>query len=228
MGGRFKRLVARVVIPRYSEALDKANDYARFREWFRRFAPSMKAFESREALYRYVCADVNSGSPIDLLEFGVFRGESLMAWAAASPSPQSRFWGFDSFRGLPEDWVPGWGKGAYDLGGIPPRLPDPRIQLLKGDFRETIPPFVETAKIRSRLVMHVDCDLYASALYSLIACRCLLAQGSIVVFDEFPIPLHEFRAYLDFTRTFHARLHPLACAGREGQVVAFRVDGLRA
>ena len=215
------------MVPRYSEALDKANYYARFREWFSKNAASMNVFETREALYQYLCADVNSGSPIDLLEFGVFQGESLMAWAAASPSAQSRFWGFDSFAGLPEDWVPGFGKGTYDLGGIPPQLTDSRIQLLKGDFRETIPTFVESAKIRSRLVVHVDCDLYASAMYSLVECRSLLGPGSILVFDEFSVPLHEFRVYLDFTKTFQSRLHPLAYAGRDAQQVAFRVDGLR-
>jgi len=39
-----------------------------------------------------------------LLEFGVWQGESTRFFAGLNRSPSSRFYGFDSFEGLPEDW----------------------------------------------------------------------------------------------------------------------------
>ena len=43
--------------------------------------------------------------PIDYLEFGVRYGDSLFKWSGLNAHPDSRFIGFDSFEGIPEDWV---------------------------------------------------------------------------------------------------------------------------
>lgn len=50
-----------------------------------------------------------------VLEFGVFKGESINAISELLPS--ATIYGFDSFLGLPEDWVGGMSamaKGAFN------------------------------------------------------------------------------------------------------------------
>jgi O-methyltransferase len=211
-------------VPRYSEALDLANRYALYRDWMAKTAPGIRRVGSRSELRQLVAHDVLQDRPIDYLEFGVYQGESISAWTKVSPSERSRFFGFDSFEGLPEDWDVGRPKGAFDLGGRAPVFHDARVRLLVGDFRDTLPTFLASFSARSDLVVHIDSDLYSSAMYCLTSCRALLVPGTVVIFDEFPSPLHEFRAFSDFCLVFQATFSPLALVGSEGDAMAFQVS----
>ena len=52
-------------------------------------------------------------------------------------------YGFDSFEGLPDAWIPGFPKGYFDMkGSLPPVAPN--VQLIKGWFDETLPLPLET------------------------------------------------------------------------------------
>jgi len=55
----------------------------------------------RYDLYNYIIYDVLENRPIDYLEFGVWKGESLKYFSTLDQNPKSRFFGFDSFEGLP-------------------------------------------------------------------------------------------------------------------------------
>ena len=68
----------------------------------------------------------------DILEFGVFSGTTLRWMAEAHPS--RRFFGFDSFRGLPDEWN-GYKTFDFDRAGAPPELPN-NVELAIGDFRQ--------------------------------------------------------------------------------------------
>ena len=72
-------------------------------------------------MYGYLQQTVLKDAPIDYLEFGVADGASLRSWCALNQRPESRFFGFDTFTGLPEDWAADHPKGTFNRDGIPPR-----------------------------------------------------------------------------------------------------------
>ncbi|MCI4326912.1 MAG: class I SAM-dependent methyltransferase [Thermoplasmata archaeon] len=219
-----KEALASLLLPSYSTRLDKANYLALVRAWVRENRPQISLVDSRPLLYAHLNEELVRGAPIDYFEFGVYQGNSLREWVRMNPNPSSRFWGFDSFRGLPEDWVPGFAKGSYDLAGSPPVIPDPRVTLVEGEFQTSLPTFLLGFHPASRLVVHLDCDLYSSALFCLASCDSLFVPGTIIVFDEFCVPLHEFRAFRDYSSAFRRRLKPVAMVGERGQQVAFLVE----
>jgi hypothetical protein len=61
--------------------------------------------ERRYGLCRQVLeARQLAATPIDYLEFGVYKGESLHLWTEHVQHPDSEFSDFDCFTGLPSDW----------------------------------------------------------------------------------------------------------------------------
>lgn len=133
------------------------------------------------------------------LEFGVYTGRSITV-IAETLGGETPVHGFDSFAGLPEDWIEGEGKGAYDAGGKLPKVPD-NVWLHPGWFDDSLPVFLRQQKARVAFA-NIDCDLYSSTrtVLDLLAPR--LGPGSVLVFDEyFAYPGwrdHEYRAFHEF------------------------------
>lgn len=114
-----------------------------------------------------------------MLEFGVGSGESLR-WLEDIAGTR-RVVGFDSFEGLPEDWRPGFEAGAF---AQTERSPFEHAELRVGWFEDTLPTFI--AELDEPIaLLHVDCDLYSSTCTVLQHCMPRLADGAVVVFDEF-------------------------------------------
>jgi hypothetical protein len=51
-------------------------------------------------------------------------------------------------------------------------------------------------------VVHLDADLYSSTLFALTSLASRLKPGDILLFDEFAVPLHEYRAFMDFLSAY--------------------------
>ena len=68
----------------------------------------------------------------------------------------------------------------------------------------------------------MDADLYSSTLYVLSSLAPYLKSGDIIFFDEFAVPTHEFRAYLDFTESYYIDLELIGAANNY-YFAAFRV-----
>jgi hypothetical protein len=88
-------------------------------------------------------------------------------------SPGCRFYGFDSFIGLPERWTPNakidLGLGAFSQKGSPPDVSDSRVEFIKGWIQNTLPEFIHSGQIapsRTHLI-HFDADLYSATLFIL-------------------------------------------------------------
>ena len=174
-----------------SEALDMGR-------WLRLSRYNCQSFfDTRERLFEAVGGRIQNQAVL-YLEFGVWQGVSMRTWSALLKNAESRLCGFDSFVGLPEDWISGFSKGHFSTCGLLPNLNDPRIQFFKGWFQETLPNFSLPA--RDILVVNIDSDLYLPARYVLDFLTPHFRPGDFLYFDEFHLPQDEVRAFREFTR----------------------------
>ncbi|WP_146151057.1 class I SAM-dependent methyltransferase [Allosphingosinicella deserti] len=131
-----------------------------------------------------------------VLEFGVFEGGSLRFIAEHCGGTAH---GFDSFEGLPEDWRPGFPKGAF--AGGPSRAMPPNVEIHAGLFENMLPAFLDTHRAPIAF-LHVDCDLYRSTRTVLDLCADRLVPGTVIVFDEYcgypEWREHEHKAFAEF------------------------------
>jgi len=175
-------------------------------------------FNTREGLYEHLENTVVRDAPIDYLEFGVGEGPSLITWLNLHRDPNSRFWGFDSFEGLPEDWCHDRPKGTFARGGRPPEISDPRLKFVVGWFQETLPQFLLDFKPQARIIVHNDSDLYSATLFTLTQLDPIAVPGSIIIFDEFYDACHEFRALMDYATAYCRKFKVIAATKEFGQV----------
>jgi O-methyltransferase len=209
--------------------LRRASAHASLYHWTREH-PAPVVYRLTGDLNAAIYAGLGRGR-IDYLEFGVAHGSSLRRWLELSRHPDSRFIGFDSFEGLPEDWDTGAGvktAGTFGRAGQPPPIDDPRVQLIKGWFQDTVPNFLETFKPRPPVVVHLDADLYSSTLYVLTLLDRVLRGGAVLIFDEFHVADHEFRAFADYTSAYRRNYSVLGASRPAGFLwntrVAIRIE----
>lgn len=157
----------------------------------------------------------------DYLEFGVFKGDRLtqayetatfltkrirngrdpyLSKASTRNLQEMRFFGFDSFEGLPkaaaidvaegqEEWI---GEGGFaasleEVTGLMPRagIDNGRIKLVKGWFNDTLTATTkQSLGLKAASIVYVDCDYYESAVPALEFVTDLLVDGSIIIFDD--------------------------------------------
>lgn len=159
-------------------------------------------YNRRFDLYKFILDKYVSQEPIDYLEFGVSRGFSFRWWVENQSNPESAFYGFDTFTGLPEDWGP-FKKGAMSNGNEPPKMEGSRHQFYQGVFQDTLFKFLKGYRFNKRKVVHLDADLYSSTLFVLTTLSPLLKPNDILLFDEFNVPLHEFKAFKEWSESFY-------------------------
>jgi len=155
-----------------------------FNEFHSDIAKAM-IFEKFE-IRSFCCEQVRALAPQDqdplLLEFGVFGGKSINFFAKQCPDYQ--FVGFDSFRGLSDEWAgTSSGLGAFDRKGSLPKVRK-NVTLEVGEISETLPDFLAENSEKKIFFMHIDTDTYASASIILSHAKKFLVEGAIILFDE--------------------------------------------
>ena len=151
-----------------------------------------------------------------VLELGVHRGASLMAWAhfSAILEPVNyvrKIVGFDTFEGFPsiseKDTA---GTSEYlQVGGFKAeeqadrdllravQLFDqtrylnhiPKVELVKGDILETLPQYLQENEHIVVSLLHLDADLYEPTKLALELLIPRMPKGAIVAFDELNMDL---------------------------------------
>ena len=118
------------------------------------------------------------------LEFGVYSAKTLNYFAKFTDKP---VYGFDSFKGLPEAWRPGFEKGAFTRENRRTwKIPkvEGNVELVVGLFNETLDGFLAQHPDQKIGFIHIDSDLYSSAIYVLETLRERMKPGTIILFDE--------------------------------------------
>jgi O-methyltransferase len=169
-------------------------------------------YEKRYGLYEFVLGHKKlRDEEMIYLEFGVYGGSSFKWWLGHNTHPQSRFIGFDTFEGLPEDWGI-FKRGDMSSGLKMPDVDDPRASFVKGLFQQTLPEVLKTVGREKRKVIMMDADLYTSTLYVLTTVAPFLAKGDVILFDQFNVPRHEFLAFTNFVESHYIRLQLIGAA----------------
>lgn len=157
-----------------------------------------------------------------VIEFGVASGRTANFLAGLTDGAVH---GFDSFAGLPEDWRPGFPRGAF-AHTIPSLRPNVALEI--GPFEETLPRFVARHRASRAGFIHIDCDLYSSTRTVFTHCAPMIGPGTVMVFDEYfnyaGWRRHEHRAFQEFIAA-SGRTYEYIGVVPTGQQVAVLVTG---
>jgi len=113
------------------------------------------------------------------LEFGVFKGTSTNFFSRYV----NKFYVFDSFEGLKEDWM-GTNdiKGSFNLDKKIPKLSS-NVEPIIGWVENTLEDFLKKHNPKINFV-HFDMDTYNSTKYTLEKLKPYLIKNAIIIFDE--------------------------------------------
>ncbi len=191
---------------------------------------AIPSFEGREQLYEFLYRNRVAGNAINYFEMGVWFGAAIKSWNKLDSNPDSKYFGFDTFKGLPETWeglTANADPGTFNVGGSIEnvKIDDSRVQLIEGLFQDTVPDFLDATQLDSNRIniLHIDSDLYSSALYCLTKFDQVMKTGDIIIFDEFS-SMDEFWALSDYIKSYRRSYRVLAYAGSYFQCVAIALD----
>ena len=132
----------------------------------------------------------------DIAEFGIYQGWWLnfLYRTTEDLGLHRRIYGFDSFEGLsdphPEHDQAYWKKGQYacsleQVSKNTQAALRPRLKLVKGFFEKSLHS-AEALVAEKFAYVRIDCDIYLPALDCLRYLGPRLADGAILVFDDWP------------------------------------------
>ena len=123
-------------------------------------------------------------------------------------------YGFDTFTGLPEDWVVGRHvekEGTYSSDGNVPKIKGG--EFIVGKFEDTLPVFFSESRPMAS-VINFDADLYSSTICALNFSKPVIDKDTVLVFDEFIIneswEQDEFKALNEFCSINHCSYEVVA------------------
>jgi O-methyltransferase len=212
-GRKIRYLIFILRIP-YFYYVDYILQFIKYSNWIKKNKHQLIAnFSERNDLYIFLNKEIIKNKSIDYLEFGVADGFSFKKWLNLNKNPNSRFYGFDTFKGLPENYknpLYDLKKGSFTQYGKKPKFKDRRYKLYKGLIQICLPIFLKKFKQQNFLVVNVDVDLYSAALFILCNLKSYIPKKNIFIFDEFATAIHEFRAFDDFVKSYQVKYKLIA------------------
>lgn len=194
----FRQLVAFGILTlsrrsrRLARNLSLCGDVATYGYWLRESGLDVRLSIRREHLWNHILDKCQHG-PVYVLEYGVAWGYTTNYFLTQSNNPNLRWFGFDTFRGLPQDWMRGMithePRGAFDAGGLTPNLSDPRLTWVIGECVARTRDLLELDEFtnglrNSQIVLILDLDLFQPTSEILKMSDPYLKAGDLVLFDE--------------------------------------------
>lgn len=145
------------------------------------------------------------GQAGDFLEFGVYGGRTLeyLAIQVLDRTPQSKLYGFDSFKGIAKETDGVWrpdrhGEGMMELDScyVIAKLEslgidvanDGRFNIIPGFFCDSLTPEV-AATVKNLAFVNVDVDIHSSTVELLEWITPMLRIGTVIFFDDWADPI---------------------------------------
>lgn len=157
-----------------------------------------------------------------IAEFGVATGRTINHIARLQP--EDIIHGFDSFEGLPEDWTSRMPKGFFKRTALPKVREN--VKLHVGWFDNTLPEFKAKYGDTPLQLLHIDSDLYSSAVTILETLKDNIVPGTVIIFDEYlnypGWELDEFRAWQEHVAKYKIKYEYIGRVSKH-QKVAIRV-----
>lgn len=182
----------------------------------------MRLLDHREMEYRFCMQNIQFDNGL-FLEFGVYNGSSINILSKLRPN--KIFHGFDTFKGLPEDWDLGNKKikaGHFYLEKMP--SVEKNVILHKGLFEDTIPKWKKQYREKISFI-NIDCDLYSSTKTVLEHLNSQIVKDTIIRFDDLlPSPIRpypkwlegEWKALSEWVGKFKREIVPLSRSWKQG------------
>jgi hypothetical protein len=154
-----------------------------------------------------------------MLELGVWEGRSFREICQyANPR---KVYGFDWWRGLPEDWGHEGSAQTGDMEGKPPPCPE-NGEWVIGLVADTLPNFVDNHPPAA--FVHFDMDLYSSTVTALQYLK--FAPNAILAFDEIARDVrninHEQRAFREWLSRTDADIELIGSRHAESWVIRLK------
>lgn len=122
--------------------------------------------------------DPNFKDDLFYLEFGVWVGNSTNFFSKLV----KKYYAFDSFKGLPEDWPGNFPEKTFDMNGKLPKLNDNVIPIV-GYVEDTLENFLKEYNPKINFV-HFDMDIYSATKYTLEKIKPYLNKNCVIIFDQ--------------------------------------------
>lgn len=161
-----------------------------------------------------------------VVECGVGMGVS-MTWLATWAAENQRVFGFDTFKGLPEEWTVSDSR-SHPVGSFKYGKPHiAGVEFRPGLFEDTLPTWKQDHPGRIAF-LHVDSDLYSSCVTALTELNDQIHPGTVIVFDEmyetgnYPYwEQGEYKAFNEWKGEYNRKAYPLG-TGDYGEA-SFRI-----
>ena len=143
--------------------------------------------------------------PGDVIELGVFRGGTLVQFAAfrelLENEKSRRIIGFDVFGEFPmadnkadeefrEKWIKETGNSFLTIDEVYSSLKHKKVEnveLVKGDIVETLPKYIEQHPHLKVSLLHVDTDIYTPSKVGLELLYDKVVKNGVIIFDDYGV-----------------------------------------
>ena len=186
---KISRLIYYIVPEEFKKSknnlFEKVNDYTRQEtyEYFKDHFKKSVLFRNESAIREYAIQTSllnDKNKDHYYLEFGVWEGESANYFSKFV----NKFYCFDSFEGLKEDWLGVLDRPArtFNLNKKIPNL-NSNIEPVIGWVEDTLNDFLKKHNPKINFI-HFDMDTYSPTKYCLERIKPYLVNNSILIFDE--------------------------------------------